>query len=69
MKLEIEECVQCKKQVQYFENIKGVELESMIVELKLSEYITILKSVEVKKEKVKEKRAIINAKECSDCSA
>ncbi len=69
MKLEIEQCVQCEKQLQYFENIKGVGLESMIAVFKLSEYIKILKSVEVKKDKVKEKRAIINAKECSDCSA
>jgi hypothetical protein len=34
-------CIICRKEIQYFENIKRIKLESMIVCLKLSEYLDI----------------------------
>jgi hypothetical protein len=36
-------CIECSKEIQYFENIENIPLESMIVMVKLSEYFIIKK--------------------------
>ena len=37
MKFDDERCRECKKQLQYFENVKNVPLENMLVQVKVSE--------------------------------
>ncbi len=42
MKLDKATCIKCDKQIQYFENIKSIPLEKMLVQVKLSELNNIL---------------------------
>ncbi len=51
MKSDEKECIQCKKQLKFFENVLKIPLESLFVKIKLSEYNDILnKQEKIKKE-------------------
>ncbi len=67
MKSDERECIQCKNQLKFFENVLKIPLESLFVKIKLSEYNDILnKQAKIKKEKNDSKVYWMCPKGCSD---
>ena len=67
MKLDEEVCIKCRKQLQYFENMKHIRLEKMFIQVKLSEYYDILsKQANLRAEKVKKETYWMCPRGCSD---
>ncbi len=67
MKLDEERCIKCRKQIQYFDNMKNIPLEKMFIQVKLSEYYDILsKQANLRAEKVPKELYWTCPKGCSD---
>ncbi len=67
MKPDQEFCIKCDKQIQYFENKLRISLETIFVQVKLSEYYDILNvQANIKKDKKPSKTYWLCPKGCSD---